>query len=144
MAGNQVTLTIAGDAGSLQAAAAQSDRALGSEAPKALRVAGNQAAQLVVDNARPRVPRRSGKAAGSIKARSTQTATKIASGGRAAPYMPWLDYGGKVGRNNTASRPFIADGRYVYPGYHEVKGQFEGVLRTALQTIADEAGLELE
>lgn len=118
-------------------------RALGPAAPKALRVAGNQAAALVVDTARPRVPTRSGRAAKSIKARSTQSAVKIASGGRTAPYMPWLDYGGKVGRNDTAKRPFVADGRYVYPAYHAVKGQFEGLLRTALQTIADEAGLEL-
>lgn len=119
-------------------------RALDAAAPRALRVAGNQAAALVVDAARRPVPTRSGKAKASIKARSTQSAVKIASGGRAAPYMPWLDYGGKVGRNNTASRPFIADGRYVYPGYREVRGQFEGLLRTALQTIADDAGLELE
>lgn len=119
-------------------------RALDAAAPRALRVAGNQAAQLVVDTARPRVPRRSGKAAQSIKARSSQAAVKIASGGRSAPYMPWLDYGGKVGVNDTASRPFIADGRYVYPAYHAVKGQFEGVLRTALQAIADEAGLDLD
>lgn len=119
-------------------------RALDAAAPRALRVAGNQAAGLVVDAARRPVPTRSGKAKASIKARSTQSAVKIASGGRAAPYMPWLDYGGKVGRNNTASRPFIADGRYVYPGYREVRGQFEGLLRTALQTIADDAGLELE
>lgn len=119
-------------------------RALDAAAPKALRVAGNQAAALVVDAAKRDVPTRSGKAKKSIKARSTQAAVKIASGGRAAPYMPWLDYGGRVGVNDTASRPFIADGRYVYPGYHEVKDQFEGVLRQAIQDIADEAGLELD
>lgn len=119
-------------------------RALGSEAPKALRVAGNQAAQLVVDNARPRVPRRSGKAAGSIKARSTQIATKIASGGRAAPYMPWLDYGGRVGVNDTAVRPFIADGRYVYPAYRAVKPEFSRVLNEAVRKIAADAGVELD
>lgn len=119
-------------------------RALGRDAPKALRVAGNEAAQLVVDNARPRVPRRSGKAAGSIKAKSTQTATKIASGGRAAPYMPWLDYGGAVGRNDTARRPFVADGRYVYPAYRAVKDDFGRVLNAAVKRIADEAGLELD
>jgi hypothetical protein len=118
-------------------------RDLGAEAPKALRIAGNEAATLVVDRAVAKVPRRTGKAARSIKARSTQTATKIASGGRAAPYMPWLDYGGKVGRNDTAARPFLADGRYVYPAYREVRPEFEKVLTTALQRIADESGVTL-
>ena len=118
-------------------------RALGSEAPKALRIAGNEAAQLVVDTARPTVPTRTGKAARSIKARSTQTAVKIASGGRAAPYMPWLDYGGKVGRNDTAARPFVADGRYVYPAYRAVRPEFGRLLNAAVQRIADDAGLEL-
>ncbi|HEV8175543.1 MAG TPA: HK97 gp10 family phage protein [Actinoplanes sp.] len=119
-------------------------RALGTEAPRALRVAGNQAAQLVIDRAVPMVPRRSGRAAKSIKARSSQTAVKIASGGRAAPYFPWLDYGGKVGRNDTASRPFVADGRYVYAAYRAEKPKFAEVLNESLRTIADEAGLELD
>ena len=119
-------------------------RALGTEAPKALRVASNQAAQLVVDRARPMVPRKSGKASASIKARSTQTATKIASGGRAAPYMPWLDYGGRVGRNDTARRPYIADGRYVYPAYRQSKPEFSRVLNEAVRKIAEDAGVELD
>lgn len=119
-------------------------RALGPAAPRALRVAGNQAAAVVVDRAKAGVPRRSGKAAASIKAKSTQTAVKIASGGRSAPYFPWLDYGGAVGRNDTAKRPFIADGRYVYPAYHQSKSEFEGLLRKALAQIADEAGVSLD
>ena len=119
-------------------------RAIGPAAPKALRVAGNQAAQLVVDRAQAKMPTRSGKARKSVKARSTQAAVKIASGGRAAPYVPWLDYGGSVGRNNTAKRPFIADGRYVYPAYRESKDEFAGLLDTAIRAIADDAGLELD
>lgn len=119
-------------------------RALGTEAPRALRVAGNQAAKLVIDRAVPMVPRRTGKAATSIKARSSQTAVRIASGGRAAPYFPWLDYGGKVGRNDTASRPFVADGRYVYAAYRAEKPAFAETLNEALRTIADDAGLELD
>lgn len=125
------------------AALRRSLRALGAAAPKALRVASNEAANLVVDTARPMVPRRSGKAAASIKAKSTQSAARISSGGARAPYMPWLDYGGKVGRNNTASRPFIADGRYVYPAYRQRKSEFEKLITAAVQRIAADAGLEL-
>lgn len=116
---------------------------IGSDAPKALRVAANEAADIVVQAARRDVPRRSGKAAASIRAASTQTKTRVKSGGRRAPYMPWLDYGGKVGRNDTAARRFIADGRYVYPAYHANKDRFEEVLLKAIRKVAEDAGLEV-
>lgn len=119
-------------------------RALGSEGPKALRIASNEAAQLVVDTARAGMPSRSGKARASVKVRSTQTAARVTEGGNRAPYVPWLDYGGKVGRNNTAKRVFIADGRYVYPAYRERKAEFEPLIRESVVRIAADAGLDLE
>lgn len=118
-------------------------RALGPEGPKRVRKAANDAANLVVRAARPKVPKKSGRAARSIRATSTGVASKVTSGGSRAPYMPWLDYGGRVGRNNTASRPFYPDGRYVYPTYREQKPQFEKLLRDALTEIATGAGLEV-
>jgi hypothetical protein len=111
--------------------------------PKAIRLAANEAAQVVVDDAQTRVPRRSGKAAKSIKAKSTRNAARVASGGRQAPYMPWLDYGGKVGRNNTAARPFISDGRYVYPAFRANRGEVAETFRKALLRIAADAGIEV-
>jgi hypothetical protein len=118
-------------------------RRLGSDLPKALRLAGNEAADIVVQDARRRVPKRSGRAAASIKAKSTRTAVRISSGGRRAPYMPWLDYGGKVGRNDSASRPFIADGRYVYPSFRDNRNKVDETYRKSLQRIASDAGLEI-
>lgn len=119
-------------------------RELDRAAPRALRLANNEAAQLVVDTARPMVPRRSGRAAASVKVRSSQAVVRVVSGGPRAPYMPWLDYGGKVGKNDTASRPFQPDGRYVYPAFRRVRGEFETVLQTALRRIADETGVTLD
>lgn len=118
-------------------------RELDRAAPRALRVAGNEAAQLVVDTARPMVPKRTGKAAASIKVKSSQSVVRVVSGGARAPWMPWLDYGGRVGKNDSASRPFTPDGRYVYPAYRRVRPQFITVLETALQRIADESGVSL-
>lgn len=111
--------------------------------PRALRLAGNEAANIVVDSARPTVPSRSGKARQSIKARSSQTATRVTAGGSRAPYFPWLDYGGKVGRDNTATRPWRPDGRYVYPAYRRERTRVEETLNAALRRIADDAGVEL-
>ena len=119
-------------------------RAVNADLPKALRLAANEAAEVVVVEAQRRVPRRSGKAAGSIRARSTRTAARISSGGRRAPYTPWLDYGGKVGRNNTASRPFIADGRYVYPAFRDKRDEVADTYSAALDRIITDAGLETD
>lgn len=118
-------------------------RDLDTALPRALRLAGNEAANLVVDAARVTVPRRSGKAAASIKAKSSQSATRITSGGARAPYMPWLDYGGRVGKNNTARREFIKDGRYVYPAFRRERPNVEKVLREALERVAADAGIEI-
>jgi hypothetical protein len=112
-------------------------------APRALRLAGNEAAALVVDTAGPMMPRKSGRAQESVKARSSQSVTRVVSGGARAPYVPWLDYGGNVGVNDTAHRAFMPDGRYVYPAFRRVRPQFETVLMTALQRIAAESGVTL-
>lgn len=118
-------------------------RQVSADLPKALRLAANTAANIVVDEARRTVPTRSGKAKASIKAKSTRTASRVTSGGRKAPYMPWLDYGGRVGRNDSANRPFIADGRYVYPAFYAKRDEFERVLRAELDAVVRQAGLEL-
>lgn len=118
-------------------------RQIGPEAAKALRLAANEAADIVVQAARQDVPRRSGKAAGSIRTASTQTKVRVKSGGRRAPYMPWLDYGGKVGKDDTASRRFIADGRYVYPAYRANKERFVDILEKSIAKVAADAGLEV-
>lgn len=118
-------------------------RAIGPEAAKALRLAANEAADIVVQAARADMPRRSGKAAASVRTASTQTKVRVKSGGRRAPYQPWLDYGGKVGKNDTASRPFIADGRYIYPAYRANKERFADILEKSIAKVAADAGLEV-
>jgi len=118
-------------------------RQMDSGAARALRLAGNEAANIVVDSAKPTVPRRSGKAAASIKARSSQLATRVSAGSARAPYFPWLDYGGKVGKDNSASRPWEPDGRYIYPAYRREKRRVEETLRAALGRLAADSGVEL-
>ena len=117
---------------------------LDSDLPKALRVALNDAANVVVDYAKPRVPKRSGRAAASIKARSTRTAVRVTEGGSRAPYMPWLDFGGRVGRGRSVQRPFLKDGRFLYAGYFAKQAEFEEVLTKALLKVAKSAGVEVD
>lgn len=114
------------------------------EIPKALRVAFNAAADIVVETARPRVPTRTGRAKASIRSRSVRTAVRVQEGGAKAPYMPWLDFGGRTGRNHATVRPFIKEGRYVWWAFSQRR---EEVLQAAADAIADAAkaaGLEVE
>ena len=115
------------------------------ESGKMVRLAFNQASQVVVDEAAPRVPRRSGRAAASLKARSTQTLARVAGGSSKAPYYPWLDFGGKVGRNDSVSRPFFKEGRYIYKSYEDKKrsGEFERIMQDALVDVAKSSGVEV-
>lgn len=118
-------------------------KAMDRETPKALRLAFNDAADIVVTDARPRVPSRTGRAARTVKARSTQTAARVAGGGNRAPYYPWLDFGGKIPRG--PARPFLKDGRYIYNAYFRNKrtGRFQDVLSTRLVGVARAAGIEV-
>lgn len=119
-------------------------RKLNNDVPKALRVAFNEAADIVITAAKPGVPRRSGKAVGSIKARSTRTSVRVVEGGNRAPYMPWLDFGGKTGRLKRTKRPFIKGGRYLYPALAEKTDEITAALQDALIQAARDAGIEVD
>lgn len=111
--------------------------------PKGLRTAGNKAAEVVVKHAKPKVPRRTGRAAGSVRAASTTSAARVAGGGARVPYYPWLDFGGAVGRNNSVKRPFYKTGRYIWKSFAEHKAQVQDELLEALVEVAESAGVEV-
>jgi len=114
------------------------------ELPKSLRVAFNTAADTIVTGARARVPSRSGRARGSVRAKSTQTAVRIAGGGSRAPYYPWLDFGGRVGRKHSVHRPFLRDGRYIYATFYDNVSELEDLTVKALLEAAAAAGIEVD
>ncbi|XTZ18849.1 HK97 gp10 family phage protein [Micromonospora echinospora] len=119
-------------------------RKIDGELPKALRVAMNGAAQIVVDEAVPGIPRRSGRAARSVKARSTRTAVRVAGGGARVPYYPWLDFGGKVGPDKSVSRPFIREGRYLWAGYGRKRDAVAAAVERALLATVAAAGVDVD
>lgn len=118
-------------------------RKLDNDLPKALRVAHNQVAQIVVNWAQPKVPRKTGRAAQSIKAKSTRTESRVQGGSARAPYYPWLDFGGRVGRKKSVKRPFIKGGRYIYAGLDANREQLTEVLTKSLLDVARQAGVEV-
>jgi hypothetical protein len=116
---------------------------LDGDMPKVLRLGLNSVADVVVDVARPRVASRSGRARGSVRAKSTRTAVRIAGGGKRVPYYGWLDYGGRVGRGKAQVRPFKKQGRYLYPAYYATRDEIPRLLEDALVDVARQAGLEV-
>ncbi len=121
-------------------------RDLDSSSPRALRLALNQVADVVIGAAQPKVPTITGRAARSMRARSTRNAVRVTAGGDKAPYYPWLDFGGHVGRHGTAARAFLKEGRYLYPTYYQQRrsGEYDQVLEAQLRRVAAQAGLKVD
>jgi hypothetical protein len=113
------------------------DRELGPELRKGL----NEVAEIVASAARPLVPTRSGRARASIKVGSSQRAAQLKVGGTKAEYFPWLDFGGTVGRKHATRRPFIKEGRYIYPTLRKKRADVEDKLFEVVGRLTDRAGL---
>ena len=114
------------------------------------------AAEHIADQARGRMPSLTGRAAGSVKARKRAAGAAIAFGGSAAPYEPWLDFGGgkKHARGVTPSagseggrRPWegnpVGEGRYVYPAISANKVETAAAVERAVTNAARKAGFEV-
>ena len=121
-------------------------RAMDRDLPKGLRKAGNRAAAIVVDASRPRVPvgpGRGGHASASIKAASSQSATRVSEGGARFPYMPWLDFGGTINKHtgNPTLRSFLRKGRYIWAAFSDHRTEVEHELLVALDELARDNGI---
>jgi hypothetical protein len=127
------------------------DRELGDE----LKIRFTAVAQRIVSAAQQRMPHVSGKAAESVKARGRQSGASIAFGGQAAPYMPWLDFGGSVGRGHVPGKAWSGAikrewlgrprgmGRYVYPAISEAKDETAKAVEYAVSGVARRAGFDV-
>ncbi len=122
-------------------------RTLGRDVPALVRLSLDDATDLVVGPARRKVPTMTGRAARSVRAEpATGTTAAVVGGGGRAPYYPWLDFGGRVGRRESVSRPFRTEGRYIIPTAQEAAkaGRFEDVMAAALVDVAARAGVKVE
>lgn len=119
-------------------------RVMDARLPREIRVVLNGAADLVVEGARPLVPRRTGRAAASLKAASSQREARVAGGSGRAPYYPWLDFGGRVGRHNSIGRPFMTKGRYLFPTYEARRGEVLHTMQEGLIHLAVSSGVDVD
>lgn len=121
-------------------------KAVDKDLPKALRLAFNEASEMVVSDAKPKVDRLTGRAAKSVRKSSTRTKARVSGGSKRVPYYGWLDFGGKSGKDGSVYRPYRTDGRYIYAAYFPLRdsGEFGRVMQDGLLDIARQAGLEME
>lgn len=119
-------------------------RRVDADLPKELRKTLNGVSQLVIDYAKPRVPSRTGRAAASLKVRSSQREARIAAGGSRAPYYPWLDFGGRVGKGRSVKRPFYREGRYIYPGLRANSAKITEVMEAAVVDLCRRSGFVVD
>lgn len=125
------------------AAISRSLRKIDAEAPKQLRLVFNDAATLLVDRTRPKIPTRTGAARASLKARSTRTSARVGVGGRKAPYYPWLDFGGEGKRpGRPAHRTFYPEGRYLYVTLSDIRPEIATTLSEGLASVIADVGLD--
>ena len=116
-------------------------RKIDSDLPKVLRLANNDVADLIASWAQPRVPTKTGAAARSVKVASTRSEVRVKGGSNKAPYYPWLDFGGKVGRKKSVKRSWHSDGRYLYPGWVANREAATERLATRLLEVCEQAGI---
>jgi hypothetical protein len=118
-------------------------RKIDADLPKVLRLANNDVADLIVSWAKPRVPTKTGAAASTVKAASTRSEVRVKGGSNKAPYYPWLDFGGRVGRKKSVKRSFYSDGRYLYPGLVANRDALTERLAERLLEVCRSAGVEV-
>lgn len=112
------------------------------ELPKELRLGFKRISEMVVSSAQGKVPVISGAARSSIKPRAAQKGAGIAFGGTKAPYFPWLNFGGNVGRRKSVHRDRITPDRYIYTSINEMGPQIEQEIDLLLKEVIQDAGFD--
>lgn len=120
----------------------QALRDVDSDLGPALRKALNAAGETIVENTPPWMPKKTGLARNSVKVRSTQREARVVEGGNRAPWVPWLDFGGKRPKDKDG-RPFRKRGRFIYTTYGKRTDEITETLNEVLVELARGAGFEV-
>jgi hypothetical protein len=107
----------------------------GGEMAAALAAAGRQAAQPVADAVRNAYPSVSGTLAGSVRVTGSRTGAAVRVGRKSIPYAGPVDFGGYPG-----DRPYLPDGRYLYPAARAHAADVVAAYQTAVTRVVDRFG----
>jgi hypothetical protein len=100
-----------------------------------------QAAQIVVDSARPTVPRVTGAAQGSLRVLDFTDGAAAVGGRPSVPYFGWLSFGGYAGRNHSVYRDRVPEGRYLHPALLRETDKIEIMMGDTVLFAARAAGI---
>lgn len=117
-------------------------KTLDGESQKRLKVVLDDVSKVVAQAAARRVPHRTGRAAASLRAQSSQREARVVGGSKKIPYYGFLDFGGRVGRNKSVARPFVKSGRYLWPAVAANRTSLEKALQQGLLDLARDVGLD--
>ncbi len=94
--------------------------------------AGVQAANPVADATRSSLPHDTGSLSGDVRVSANRTGATIRMGRKSIPYAGWVEFGGTRHRPHTTSRPFIADGRYLFPAARQLQSEVASLYSDAI------------
>ena len=114
-----------------------------------LRLAMKAAADVVAQDARGRVPARSGRARGSIRAVSGGNKAFVVGGRASVPYYGWLDFGSRTPRsgNPRSKGPWVgsgrgpSEGRFIYPAVDATESRVVELTSAAVGRALNRLGL---
>ena len=118
-------------------------KTINADLPKCIRLANNEVADVVVHWVRDRMENRTGGAVSTVRAASTQKEVRVKEGSARRPYVPWLDFGGRVGPKRSVKRKFYSDGRYLYPALAANRDLMTEKLSDQLIALCRRAGVDV-
>lgn len=113
---------------------------------KALDKGLKDAAQLVVNDAKRRIPLGPpphGHARNSVRSAKVGHGVEVRGGGSRYPYYMWLEFGGHVGRQHATYRTRVKAGRYIYPALKKKRAQMYRLWNRHLARAMRTAGLNV-
>ena len=126
----------------LRRALGQIDPVLQKNLRSRFKVIGDKVAAL----ARRLMPKRSGRAASSVKSGVSGNVAYVQGGRKTVPYYGYLDFGGTLKptgkRRGTQERRRIPGGRYLYPAIERMRPQTMREAAEAFDETARELGLK--
>lgn len=114
-----------------------------------LRVGMKRAADVVAQEAQSRVPSRSGRARGSVRAVSGGNRAFVVGGRKTVPYYGWLDFGTRTPRtgNPRSKGPWAGTGsgptggRFIYPAIDAKEREVVEITSAAVGRALNRLGL---
>lgn len=105
----------------------------------------SEVADPVAAKIKARVPVKSGRWKKAIRGGATTKTAYVQWGKATVPYAPWMEFGGAIRPHvgQAIIRPYMKDGRYVYPTLWEERGRANEAAMNVLERSMKRAQLQL-